>query len=63
MAFEDLWAQVCDMAGCDHAGRGFTAAELWGSKLGGGVLGLLTNHANMTLSRTTAEWGRGSWPL
>lgn len=42
---------------------GFSAMDLWASKLGSGVLGLLLNHNNMLLQRTTAEWGRGDWPL
>jgi hypothetical protein len=37
--------------------------ELWKCKLGAGVLGLLLNHNNMLLHRTTAEWGRGDFPL
>lgn len=39
--------------------EGFTAKELWESKLGAGVIGLLTNANNMLLQRSTAEWGRG----
>ena len=56
--------QVLDMVlpGLPHA-RGFTAQQLFKSKLGPGVLSLLTNHNNMLLQRTTAEWGRGDWPL
>ncbi|KAF8072685.1 NADP-dependent 3-hydroxy acid dehydrogenase [Scenedesmus sp. PABB004] len=65
--FADLMAQLADMVprrpGAPPA-AGFTAAELWASKLGAGVLGLLTNHRNMLLQRSTAEWSRGAeFPL
>jgi hypothetical protein len=46
-----------------HPGSGFTAQELWESKLGAGVIGLLTNANNMLLQRSTAEWGRGAQGL
>ena len=43
--------------------QGFTCSDLWRSKLGAGVLGLMLNHDNMLLQRTTAEWGRGAYAL
>lgn len=64
VAFEDLINQIRDMVKQQKdPQRGFTCAELRASKLGAGVLGLLTNHNNMLLQRSTAEWGRGEYPL
>ncbi len=63
VAFEDLHAQIMDMVKPAVQGRGFTCGELWRCKLGAGVVGLLTNHNNMLLQRSTAEWGRGDYPL
>jgi len=65
VAFRDLMHQLQDMLGssCRKFELGFTAGELWRSQLGAGVLGLLTNHNNMLLQRSTAEWGRGSFLL
>ncbi|GLC59488.1 hypothetical protein PLESTB_001492700 [Pleodorina starrii] len=63
VGFEDLWHQVLDMTQPANKLRGFTSAELWRCKLGAGVIGLLLNHNNMLLHRTTAEWGRGDFPL
>lgn len=58
--FEDLMNQIRDMVAQQHnPADGFTAQELWDSKLGAGVIGLLTNANNMLLQRSTAEWGRG----
>jgi len=64
VAFRDLMHQLQDMLGssCRNFEVGFTAEELWRSQLGAGVLGLLINH-NMLLQRSTAEWGRGEYPL
>uniref|UniRef100_A0A383W633 EF-hand domain-containing protein n=1 Tax=Tetradesmus obliquus TaxID=3088 RepID=A0A383W633_TETOB len=64
VSFEDLMNQIRDMVGQQQQpALGFTCAELRASKLGSGVLGLLTNHNNMLLQRSTAEWGRGEYPL
>ncbi|GLI60685.1 hypothetical protein VaNZ11_002887 [Volvox africanus] len=63
VGFEDLWHQLLDMTQPANKHRGFTSTELWKCKLGGGVIGLLLNHNNMLLHRTTAEWGRGDFPL
>jgi hypothetical protein len=64
VSFEDLMNQIRDMVEQQQQPqRGFTCAELRASKLGPGVLGLLTNHNNMLLQRSTAEWGRGEYPL
>jgi hypothetical protein len=64
VSFEDLMNQIRDMVEQQqHPQQGFTCAELRASKLGSGVLGLLTNHNNMLLQRSTAEWGRGEYPL
>lgn len=64
VSFEDLMNQIRDMVGQpQQPALGFTCAELRASKLGSGVLGLLTNHNNMLLQRSTAEWGRGEYPL
>ncbi|GIL80852.1 hypothetical protein Vretimale_9435 [Volvox reticuliferus] len=63
VGFEDLWHQLLDMTQPANKRRGFTSAELWKCKLGAGVIGLLLNHNNMLLHRTTAEWGRGDFPL
>lgn len=58
--FEDLMNQIRDMVAKQRdPATGFTAQELWDSKLGAGVIGLLTNANNMLLQRSTAEWGRG----
>jgi hypothetical protein len=58
--FEDLMNQIRDMVSRQRApAQGFTAQEMWESKLGAGVIGLLTNANNMLLQRSTAEWGRG----
>lgn len=62
--FEDLMNQIRDMVAQQREpGTGFTAQELWESKLGAGVIGLLTNANNMLLQRSTAEWGRGAQGL
>lgn len=63
VGFEDLWHQLVDMTQPAKPRVGFTAADLWRCKLGAGALGLLLNHNNMLLHRTTAEWGRGDFPL
>ena len=64
VSFGDLVHQISDMVGAAAPPRaGFTASELWHSKLGAGVLGLLMNHNNMLLQRSTAEWGRGDYAL
>jgi hypothetical protein len=64
IAFEDLMCQLRDMVPRQaRPEAGFTLQELWESKLGGGVLGLLTNANNMLLQRSTAEWNRGDFPL
>lgn len=58
--FEDLMNQIRDMVARQrHPAKGFSAQEMWDSKLGAGVIGLLTNANNMLLQRSTAEWGRG----
>lgn len=58
--FEDLMNQIRDMVSLQRdPTQGFTAPEMWDSKLGAGVIGLLTNANNMLLQRSTAEWGRG----
>lgn len=62
VTFEDLKNQIVDMVN-PRSKKGFTCMELWKSKLGAGVIGLLTNHNNMLLQRTTAEWGKGDFPL
>jgi hypothetical protein len=60
--FHDLMCQIADMVAQQRdTQQGFTAQELWESKLGAGVIGLLTNANNMLLQRSTAEWGRGAW--
>lgn len=63
VSFEDLWHQLLDMTQPAKPRRGFTSADLWKCKLGAGAIGLLLNHNNMLLHRTTAEWGRGDFPL
>lgn len=64
VSFDDLVHQVSDMVRAAAPPRaGFTSGELWCSKLGAGVLGLLLNHNNMLLQRSTAEWGRGDYLL
>ncbi|KAG2444842.1 hypothetical protein HXX76_001583 [Chlamydomonas incerta] len=63
VSFEDLWHQLVDMTQPAKPRRGFTSADLWKCKLGAGAIGLLLNHNNMLLHRTTAEWGRGDFPL
>lgn len=45
------------------ARKGLTLSDLSRSGLGAGATGLLLNHNNMMLQRTTAEWGRGDFPL
>jgi hypothetical protein len=42
---------------------GISPTDLWKCGLGAGVLGLIINHNDMLLHRTTAEWGRGDFPL
>lgn len=65
--FADLVEQIYDMVGlarCEvERRRGFTSMQLRRCKLAPGVIGLLVNHGNMLLQRTTAEWGRGNYPL
>ncbi|KAG2448590.1 hypothetical protein HYH02_006481 [Chlamydomonas schloesseri] len=63
VSFEDLWHQLLDMTQPAKPRRGFTSSDLWKCKLGAGAIGLLMNHNNMLLHRTTAEWGRGDFPL
>lgn len=61
VSFEDLWYQLVDMVKPQQPRLGLTCAELRKCKLGPGVVGLVTNHNNMLLQRTTAEWGRCVW--
>jgi hypothetical protein len=65
--FPDLVEQIYDMVGLERGAaaqaKGFTSMQLRRSKLAPGVIGLLVNHGNMLLQRTTAEWGRGNYPL
>jgi hypothetical protein len=64
LQFEDLVHQVGDMVCSQRRPElGFTLQEMWRSKLGAGVVGLLTNANNMLLQRSTAEWNRGDFPL
>lgn len=63
ISFEDLVAQVMDMVKPKDRARGFTCGDLRRCRLAPGVIGVLTNHNNMLLHRTTAEWGRGEFPL
>lgn len=64
ISFPDLMNQTRDMVQQQlRPDLGFTFNELWGSRLGAGVIGLLTNHNKMLLQRSTAEWGRGDFPL
>lgn len=64
VSFEDLMNQIRDMVEQQQRpDQGFTCSELWASKLGAGVIALLTNHNNMLLQRSTAEWGRANFPL
>eukprot|EP00798_Chlamydomonas_sp_ICE-L_P030365 gene30365-35370_t len=50
-----LWHQIIDMVGPEAGRRGFTCSELVKCKLGSGVTGLLLNHRNMLVQRTTLE--------
>ncbi len=52
-------SQLLDMAQPQRPRRGFSAADLWKCKLGGGVIGLLLNHNNMLLHR----WADGKRAL
>jgi len=63
ISFEDMLCQVLDMARVADAEQGIRLADLRRTKLAQGVIGLLTNHNNMLLQRSTAEWGRGDIPL
>ena len=55
VAFDDLFAQVCDMARA-APDAGITLAQLRACGLGAGVLNLLLNHNDLLLRRTTAEF-------
>jgi len=63
ISFEDMLCQVLDMARVADVAQGIRLADLRRTKLAQGVVGLLTNHNNMLLQRSTAEWGRGDIPL
>lgn len=63
ICFEDLVNQILDMVKPKDRRRGFSCSELRKCRLGAGVIGILTNHNNMLLHRTTAEWGHGEFPL
>ncbi len=54
--FEDLLCQLLDMAQPADSARGFTLAELRKSKLSTGIIGILTNHNQMLLRRSTSEF-------
>lgn len=58
--FEDLLCQLLDMVRPKDMSRGFTLSELRKSKLSTGIIGILTNHNNMLLRRSTSEWSRGN---
>ncbi len=63
ISFEDMMCQVLDMARVADVERGIRLSDLRRTQLAPGVIGLLTNHNNMLLQRSTAEWGRGDIPL
>jgi len=56
IGFEDLYSQLVDMAGAKHPHRGIALQDLHRSKLATGIFGLIFNHNNLLLRRTTAEF-------
>ena len=63
IAFDDLHCQLLDMAAPAKPSAGFTLAELRKSKLAPGVFGLLLNHNDMLIRRSTAEFSRSDVAL
>ena len=62
VSLEDLTCQIFDMAGADGSARGdalrggITCAAVRGSRLADGIFGILCNHDDMLLRRSTAEF-------
>ena len=54
--FHDLYEQLLDMTRASDCSRGFTLTEIRRSRLASGVFGLLFNHNNLLLRRTTNEF-------
>lgn len=63
ISFEDTICQIMDMAKVTDIDTGMTKRALKKCGLAPGIVGLLTNHANMLVQRSTAEWGRGDLPI
>jgi hypothetical protein len=55
---EDLTTQIFDMAGCGEDGISFSSLKK--SKLANGIIGILCNHDDMLLRRSTAEFSEGN---
>ena len=62
VSLEDLTCQIFDMAGTDGSAHddalrgGITCAAVRGSRLADGIFGILCNHDDMLLRRSTAEF-------
>lgn len=71
ISFEDLVCQVYDMAGKPPPrgiGRGLgvdgvTLSDIRKSRLAPGIFGILTNHNDMLLRRSTAEFSKTDVPM
>ena len=63
MTEDDLLCQLYDMVQPLDSNRGFSLTDLKRCKLGTGVINLIFNHGDGMRSRTTAEWGKGDYPL
>ena len=65
VSLEDFVCQIFDMAGKKGGGDGdgVTFQDIKRSGLGSGIFGLLLNHNDMLLRRSTAEFSRSDVPM
>eukprot|EP00240_Pyramimonas_obovata_P003273 CAMPEP_0118922614 /NCGR_PEP_ID=MMETSP1169-20130426/1486_1 /TAXON_ID=36882 /ORGANISM="Pyramimonas obovata, Strain CCMP722" /LENGTH=617 /DNA_ID=CAMNT_0006863523 /DNA_START=184 /DNA_END=2037 /DNA_ORIENTATION=+ len=64
VGFDDIFGQLLDMSNAKDRDRGITLQEIRDSKLATGIFGILFNHNNLLLRRTTAEFSmRNEAPL
>ena len=63
LLFENVWRQVIDMANASDATKGISLSDVRRSKLGRGIFGVLFNHNDMLLRRSSAEFSNKDVPL
>eukprot|EP00232_Nephroselmis_pyriformis_P026585 CAMPEP_0182855596 /NCGR_PEP_ID=MMETSP0034_2-20130328/1944_1 /TAXON_ID=156128 /ORGANISM="Nephroselmis pyriformis, Strain CCMP717" /LENGTH=361 /DNA_ID=CAMNT_0024986587 /DNA_START=15 /DNA_END=1098 /DNA_ORIENTATION=+ len=57
IAFDDFFCQITDMCDPEDPFQGITQRDVSTGGLGAGIIGLVVNHNNMLLQRTTADGG------